>query len=139
MEILLDSNLSSELGFSKEHRNINIQRIAYVASEITKHHGIAICAPIAPYKDQRSSARKLVESFGKFIEVYVGTSFAVCEDRDVKGLYAKARQGLIKGFTGLDDPYEAPENPDILVDGSSSDPLLEVEKIYQYLIKSNLI
>jgi len=136
---LVRQHLSSELGFSKEHRNINIQRIAYVASEITKHHGIAICAPIAPYKDQRSSARKLVESFGKFIEVYVGTSFAVCEDRDVKGLYAKARQGLIKGFTGLDDPYEAPENPDILVDGSSSDPLLEVEKIYQYLIKSNLI
>lgn len=136
---LVRQHLSSELGFSKEHRNINIQRIAYVASEITKHYGIAICAPIAPYKDQRSSARKLVESFGKFIEVYVGTSFAVCEDRDVKGLYAKARQGLIKGFTGLDDPYEAPEKPDILVDGSSSDPSLEVEKIYQYLIKSNLI
>jgi len=136
---LVRKHLSSELGFSKEHRNINIQRIAYVASEITKHYGIAICAPIAPYKDQRSNARKLVESFGKFIEVYVGTSFEVCEDRDVKGLYAKARKGLIKGFTGLDDPYEAPENPDILVDGSSRDPSLEVEKIYQYLKVSNLI
>ena len=136
---LVRQHLSSELGFSKEHRNINIQRIAYVASEITKHNGIAICAPIAPYNDQRNNARKLIELFGKFIEVYVGTSFEVCEDRDVKGLYAKARKGLIKGFTGLDDPYEAPENPDILVDGSSRDPSLEVEKIYQHLKASNLI
>lgn len=107
---LVRQHLSSELGFSKEHRNINIQRIAYVASEITKHYGIAICAPIAPYKDQRSSARKLVESFGKFIEVYVGTSFAVCEDRDVKGLYAKARQGSnttanMEGFSLVTPPF----------------------------------
>jgi len=136
---LVRQHLSSELGFSKEHRNINIQRIAYVASEITKHSGIAICAPIAPYKNQRIAARKLVESFGKFIEVYVGTSFEVCEDRDVKGLYAKARKGLIKGFTGLDDPYEVPEQPDILVDGSSNDPSLEVKKIYEYLQSNNLI
>jgi sulfate adenylyltransferase len=136
---IVRQHLSSELGFSKEHRNINIQRIAYVASEITKHSGIAICAPIAPYKAQRDSARKLVEPFGTFIEVYVSTSFEVCEDRDVKGLYAKARKGLIKGFTGLDDPYEAPTNPEIEVDGSSGDPALEVEKIYDFLLSNRLI
>ena len=136
---IVRQHLSSELGFSKEHRNINIQRIAYVASEITKHSGIAICAPIAPYTAQRDSARKLVEPFGTFIEVYVSTSFEVCEDRDVKGLYAKARKGLIKGFTGLDDPYEAPTNPEIEVDGSSGDPALEVEKIYDFLLSNRLI
>jgi len=136
---IVRQHLSSELGFSKEHRNINIQRIAYVASEITKHSGIAICAPIAPYTAQRDSARKLVEPFGTFIEVYVSTSFEVCEDRDVKGLYAKARKGLIKGFTGLDDPYEAPTNPEIEVDGSSGDPALEVEKIYDFLLSNQLI
>jgi sulfate adenylyltransferase len=130
---LVRQHLSSELGFSKEHRNLNIQRIAYVASEITKHHGIAICAPIAPYAEQRANARSIIEPFGKFIEVYVSTTFEQCEERDVKGLYAKARQGLIKGFTGLDDPYEAPLAPEIVVDGASSDPMIEVQKITEFL------
>ena len=136
---LVRQHLSSELGFSKEHRNLNIQRIAYVASEITKHNGIAICAPIAPYTQQRANARSLIEPFGKFIEVYVSTTFEQCEERDVKGLYAKARKGLIKGFTGLDDPYEAPISPEIIVDGASSDPLIEVKKIIEFLNKNNLI
>lgn len=136
---LVRQNLSSELGFSKEHRNLNINRIAYVASEITKHNGIAICAPIAPYLDQRLNARSLIESHGKFIEVFVSTTFEQCESRDVKGLYAKARKGLIKGFTGLDDPYERPDNPEITVDGASKDPKLEVNKIISYLKSEMLI
>ena len=136
---LVRQHLSSELGFSKEHRDLNIQRIAYVASEITRHNGIAICAPIAPYADQRQNARNLIEPFGSFIEVYVNTSFDACEARDVKGLYAKARQGLIKGFTGLDDPYEEPQKPEIILDGTSVDPLLEVEKLVLYLRDRDLI
>lgn len=136
---LVRKHLSSELGFSKEHRDLNIQRIAYVASEITKHNGIAICAPIAPYHEQRNKARALIEQCGKFIEVYVSTSFEKCEERDVKGLYAKARQGLIKGFTGLDDPYQEPVNPEIIVDGASSNPLIEVQKILRFLKDLSLI
>lgn len=136
---LVRQHLSSELGFSKEHRDLNIQRIAYVASEITKHSGIAICAPIAPYFQQRANARRLIEPHGKFIEVYVNTTFEQCEERDVKGLYAKARQGIIKGFTGLDDPYEQPINPEIIVSGSSGDPLDEVQKIIDFLTKAKLL
>jgi len=136
---LVRQHLSSELGFSKEHRDLNIQRIAYVASEITKHNGIAICAPIAPYAEQRQNARNLIEPFGSFIEVYVNTSFDACEARDVKGLYAKARKGLIKGFTGLDDPYEEPVNPEIIVDGTSQDPITEVSKIVRFLRKIELL
>ena len=136
---LVRQHLSSELGFSKEHRNLNIQRIAYVASEITKHHGIAICAPIAPYAEQRANARALIEPFGRFIEVYVSTTFEQCEERDVKGLYAKARKGLIKGFTGLDDPYDIPEKPEVKVDGASSDPVLEVNKILDFLKSKSLL
>lgn len=109
-------HLSSELGFSKEHRNLNIQRIGYVASEITKNGGIAICAPIAPYKETRRQVRAMVEPLGGFIEVHVATSIEVCESRDRKGLYAKARAGIIKEFTGISDPYEVPENPELAID-----------------------
>jgi len=136
---IVRQHLSSELGFSKEHRDLNIQRIAYVASEITKHNGIAICAPIAPYSLQRLRARNLIEPFGNFIEVYVSTSLKECEARDVKGLYAKARKGLIKGFTGLDDPYEEPINPEIVVDGASSSPNTEVIKILSFIDTLNLL
>ena len=113
---LVRKHLSSELGFSKEHRDLNIRRIGYVASEITKHGGIAICAPIAPYQATRAAVREMIEPWGGFIEVHVATSIDVCEQRDRKGLYAKARQGLIQGFTGIDDPYEAPENPELRID-----------------------
>jgi len=115
-------HLSSELGFSKEHRDLNIQRIGYVASEITKNGGIAICAPIAPYAQTRRLVRKMVEGVGGFVEIHVATPIEVCERRDRKGLYAKARAGLIKGFTGIDDPYEVPENPEMSVDTSDVTP-----------------
>ncbi|MEM9173419.1 MAG: bifunctional sulfate adenylyltransferase/adenylylsulfate kinase [Pseudomonadota bacterium] len=106
-------NLSSELTFSKEHRDLNIQRIGYVASEITKNGGIAICAPIAPYAATRRLVREMISATGGFIEVHVSTPIEICEARDRKGLYAKARAGLIKGFTGIDDPYEAPVEPEV--------------------------
>src|ERR1700758_3745769 len=99
-------HLSSELGFSKEHRDINIRRIGYVASEITKNGGIAICAPIAPYDLTRKDVRAMVEAGGGFILVHVSTSLEVCEARDRKGLYAKARAGALPEFTGISDPYE---------------------------------
>lgn len=109
-------HLSSELGFSKAHRDINIRRIGYVASEITKHGGIAICAPIAPYASTRQAVRDMIEPWGGFIEIHVATSLAVCESRDRKGLYAKARAGLIPEFTGISDPYEVPEQPELAID-----------------------
>lgn len=109
-------HLSSELGFSKEHRDINIRRIGFVASEITKHGGIAICAPIAPYTTTRRAVRGMIEPWGGFIEIHVATSVEVCESRDRKGLYAKARAGLIPEFTGVSDPYEVPEHAELAID-----------------------
>lgn len=114
-------HLSSELGFSKEHRDINIKRIGYVASEITKNGGIAICAPIAPYTATRRAVREMIESFGAFVEVHVATSIEECERRDRKGLYKLAREGKIKEFTGISDPYEAPETPELRLDTESVD------------------
>jgi sulfate adenylyltransferase len=108
--------LSSELGFSKEHRNLNILRIGFVAAEIAKAGGIAICAPIAPYRATRRQVRDSVEAAGGFVEVYVSTPIEVCEARDRKGNYAKARAGLIKGYTGVDDPYEVPERAEVVID-----------------------
>jgi len=110
---IVRKNLSSELGFSKKHRDLNIRRIGYVASEITKNRGIAICAPIAPYATTRRAVREDVEQFGAFIEVHVATSIEECERRDRKGLYKLARAGKIKEFTGISDPYDVPENPEI--------------------------
>ena len=126
-------NLSSELGFSKEHRDLNIQRIGFVASEITKNGGIAICAPIAPYSNVRENNRKLISKGGSYIEVHVSTPLEVCEKRDVKGLYAKARQGIIKGFTGIDDPYEVPENPELRIDTSDISQEEAVQLVIIYL------
>ena len=110
---LVRKHLSSELGFSKEHRDINIRRIGYVASEITKNGGIAICAPIAPYDATRKHVRGLIEPVGGFILVHVSTSVEVCEQRDRKGLYAKARAGILKEFTGISDPYEEPNDAEV--------------------------
>ncbi|MFA5582110.1 MAG: bifunctional sulfate adenylyltransferase/adenylylsulfate kinase [Paracoccaceae bacterium] len=106
-------HLSSELGFSKEHRDINIKRIGYVASEITKNGGIAICAPIAPYAATRRDVREMVEQYGAFVETHVATSLEECERRDRKGLYKLAREGKIKEFTGISDPYDIPTNPEL--------------------------
>jgi len=114
-------HLSSELGFSKEHRDINIRRIGYVASEITKNGGIAICAPIAPYAATRRAVREMIEAYGAFVEVHVATPIEECERRDRKGLYKLAREGKIKEFTGISDPYEAPENPELRVDTQDVD------------------
>lgn len=111
-------HLSSELTFSKEHRDLNIQRIGYVASEISKNGGVAVCAPIAPYTKTRRAVRRMVEEVGVFVEIHVATPIEVCEARDRKGLYAMARAGKIKGFTGIDDPYETPENPEMSIDTS---------------------
>ena len=114
-------HLSSELGFSKEHRDINIKRIGYVASEITKNGGIAICAPIAPYTATRRAVREMIEQYGAFVEVHVATPLEECERRDRKGLYKLAREGKIKEFTGISDPYEAPAKPELSVDTSNID------------------
>ena len=113
---IVRKNLSSELGFSKEHRDLNIRRIGYVASEITKNGGIAICAPIAPYAMTRRAVREDVEAFGAFVEVHVATSIEECERRDRKGLYKLAREGKIKEFTGISDPYDVPESPELSVE-----------------------
>ncbi|WP_440998048.1 bifunctional sulfate adenylyltransferase/adenylylsulfate kinase [Arhodomonas sp. SL1] len=120
---LVRKHLSSELGFSKEHRDLNIQRIGFVASEIAKNGGIAICAPIAPYTATRRRVREMVEEAnGGFMEVHVATPLEVCEARDRKGLYAKARAGIITGFTGIDDPYEAPQDPELAIDTTDCNP-----------------
>jgi len=112
---LVRKHLSSELGFSKEHRDINIRRIGYVASEITKNGGIAICAPIAPYDATRKHVRQMIEPYGGFILVHIATSVEVCEQRDRKGLYAKARAGILKEFTGISDPYEVPADAEVTI------------------------
>ncbi len=126
---IVRKNLSSELSFTKEHRDLNIQRIGFVASEITKNRGIAICAPIAPYAESRRQVREMISPLGGFLEVHVSTSIEVCESRDRKGLYAKARAGIIKGFTGVDDPYEIPENAEIVIDTKDLSPDLAAHRI----------
>ncbi len=118
---IVRKNLSSELGFSKEHRDLNIRRIGYVASEITKNGGIAICAPIAPYSATRRAVREDVEQFGAFVEVHVATSLEECERRDRKGLYKLAREGKIKEFTGISDPYDMPETPELRLETEGTD------------------
>ena len=119
---LVRKNLSSELGFSKEHRDINIRRIGFVASEITKNGGIAICAPIAPYDSVRKDVRRIIEPLGGFTLVHCSTPLEVCEQRDRKGLYAKARAGILKEFTGISDPYEEPADADLVIDTTEITP-----------------
>ncbi len=131
-------HLSSELNFSKEHRDLNIRRIGYVASEITKNGGIAICAPIAPYAATRREVRQMISPLGGFIET-VATPIEVCEQRDRKGLYAKARAGLLKGFTGIDDPYEEPEHAEIVLNTTELTPDLAAHRILITLEKLGYI
>jgi len=132
-------NLSSELTFSKEHRDTNVKRIGFVASEITKNRGIAVCAPIAPYASTRREIRKTIENYGGFIEVHVSTPIEVCEQRDRKGMYAKARAGLIKGYTGVDDPYESPGNPEVRIDTSNITPDEAAHRIILVLQRKGFI
>ena len=136
---IVRKNLSSELDFSKEHRDLNIQRIGFVASEITKNRGIAICAPIAPYAKARRQVRDLITPMGGFMEVHVSTSIEVCESRDRKGLYAKARAGIIQGFTGVNDPYEVPERAEIVIDTQDLSPDLAAHRILITLEKLGYI
>ena len=132
-------NLSSQLGFSKEHRDINVRRIGFVASEITKNRGIAICAPIAPYERTRNDVRAEIQQYGGFIEVHVSTPLDVCESRDRKGMYAKARAGLIKGFTGVDDPYETPPNPEVSINTAGLTPEEAAQEILLFLGQAGYI
>ncbi len=136
---LVRKNLSSELGFSKEHRDINIRRIGYVASEITKNGGIAICAPIAPYEATRKAVRQMIEPFGGFLLVHVATSIEVCEQRDRKGLYAKARAGIVKEFTGISDPYEAPTDAEVVIDTAELSPEEAAQTIILHLEREGFI
>ncbi len=129
-------HLSSELGFSREHRDINVRRIGYVASEITKNRGVAICAPIAPYRQTRRDVRAMIEAVGGFIEVHVSTPLETCESRDRKGLYAKARAGLIAEFTGVSDPYEAPQHAEVVIDTTALSVDEALGKILGYLQQS---
>ena len=131
---IVRKNLSSELGFSKEHRDINVLRIGYVASEITKHGGIAICAPIAPYDAiRKENRRQIEEAGGGYVLVHVSTPLEVCEERDRKGLYAKARAGIIKQFTGIDDPYEEPDDADLAIDTTDITPEEAANQIILHL------
>jgi len=130
---LVRRHLSSELGFSKEHRDLNIRRIGYVAAEITKNGGIAVCAPIAPYDATRKDVRRMVESGGGFLLVHVDTPIEVCEARDRKGLYAKARAGIVKEFTGISDPYEAPDDADVVIDTADTTASEAAQQIILHL------
>jgi sulfate adenylyltransferase len=112
------THLSSELSFSREHRDLNIRRIGWVAGEVVKHGGTVVVAAIAPYEAARQEARKLVEEHGRFVLVHLSTPLEVCEQRDVKGLYARARAGELPAFTGVSDPYEVPERPEVVIDTS---------------------
>ena len=138
---IVRKNLSSELGFSKEHRDLNIRRIGFVASEITKNGGIALCAPIAPYDSVRKEVRQMIEavSGSGFILVHVATPLEVCEQRDRKGLYAKARAGIIKEFTGISDPYEEPTDADLAIDTTTMSPEECVQEIILHLEKEGYI
>ncbi len=136
---IVRKNLSSELTFTKEHRNLNITRIGFVASEITKNGGIALCAPIAPYEESRQANRELITKLGGYIEVHMATPLEVCEQRDRKGLYAKARSGKIPVFTGVSDPYTPPSNPEIKIDTSEMTPAEAAQEVMLYLEEQGYI
>lgn len=136
---IVRKNLSSELNFSQEHREINVRRIGFVASEITKNRGIAICAPIAPYAESRRFNRDLISQFGGYVEVFMNTPLQICEQRDRKGIYAKAKKGIIKGVTGIDDPYIPPEAPELVIDTSKVTPAEAAQEVLLYLEEQGYI
>ena len=127
------TNLSKGLGFSKDDRDTNILRIGFVASEVVRHRGVAVCAAVSPYKATRNEVRSMFDA-GRFIEVFVDTPLSVCEKRDVKGMYRKARSGEIKGFTGIDDPYEPPENAELILNTLDLQPENNARRILNHLI-----
>jgi len=132
------THLSKGLGFDREDRDTNIRRIGFVASEIVRHGGVAICAAVSPYRTTRNEVRGMVGG-DQYIEVFVDTPMEVCESRDTKGMYAKARRGEIKGFTGIDDPYEPPENPEVVIDTVARTPEDNARQIVAVLLKRGFI
>jgi sulfate adenylyltransferase len=132
------THLSKGLGFSKEDRDTNIRRIGFVGAEIVRHGGVAVCAAVSPYRATRHDARNMVGA-DHFVEVYVNTPLEVCEQRDAKGLYAKARRGQITGFTGIDDPYEAPESPEIELDTVNCTVEENAHRILDMLIERGFV
>ena len=133
------THLSKGLGFSKEDRDTHIERVGWVASRLTRQGGAVIAAAISPYEETRQKARQLVEEWGTFVEVYVATSVEECARRDVKGLYEKAFKGEIKGFTGVDDPYDEPANPDVRIDTEQHEPEESAQIILAHLAERGLI
>jgi adenylylsulfate kinase len=133
------THLSKGLGFSKEDRDTNIERIGWVASRLTRHGGAVIAAAISPYRETRSKARAMVEEFGPFVEVYVATSLEECARRDVNGLYKRAFAGEITGFTGVDDPYEPPESPEVVVETEGKTPEQSAEVVIAKLEELGLL
>lgn len=131
--------LSSELGYSREHRRINALRHAFIAAEVCRHGGIAICALIAPYRADRHAMREMVARRGSFVEVYLSTPLEVCEKRDPKGLYSRARAGLLTHMTGIDDPYERPEKPDIALDGGVQSIAQMTDAVVEHLLRAGLL
>src|SRR5215213_909135 len=135
---IVRANLSKGLGFSREDRDINIRRIGFVAAEIVRHGGVVICAAVSPYRSTRNECRSMIGG-NRFIEIYVNTPLEVCEERDPKGMYARAREGLIKDFTGIDDPYESPTNPELVLDTVHSSAQMNAERIVAELISRNFV
>jgi adenylylsulfate kinase len=133
------THLSKGLGFSKEDRDVNIERIGWVASRLTRHGAAVICAAISPYAEARGKARHMVEQYGPFVEVFVKASVHECARRDVKGLYEKAFAGEIKDFTGVDDPYEEPQSPEIVVDTEELDPIASSQLVIARLEQLGVI
>lgn len=131
--------LSSGLTFSRADRELNLRRIGYVAGEVTRHGGICVCATIAPYESTRVETRARITPIGGFYEIYLATPLAVCETRDSKGLYARARRGEIRGFTGIDDPYEVPKAPELSIDGSRLSVDEEVRRIIALPLRDQLL
>lgn len=132
------THLSKGLGFNREDRDTNVLRIGFVAGEVLRHGGVVVCAVISPYRATRNAVRAMVEGVatdapGGFVEAFVATPIEECEKRDVKGLYARARRGELTGFTGVDDPYEAPLHPEVLLDTIGASPEACAEKIVRYM------
>src|SRR2546426_4024974 len=131
--------MSPDLGFSKQDRDINVRRIGQAALDVTRNGGLAVCAPIAPYADARDEVRRMIAPIGGFVLVYVATPRHVCEARDPKGLYARARAGLLEHFTGISDPYEPPDAPDVVVDTSYASPDEATRQILLFMDRSGLL
>jgi sulfate adenylyltransferase len=136
---IVRKHLSSELGFSREHRDLNIRRIGFVAAEIAKNGGIAICAPIAPYDSVRKEVRSMVGLVGGFVLIHLATPLEVCERRDRKGLYAKARVGLVQHFTGISDPYEVPTDAEAVIDTTEIAADEAAERVFAYLDREGFV